>query len=227
MCGRYSLGNPDQLALRFEAELNDALKPRYDVRPTQVMPVVVNRGSNQIELMQWGLIPAWAKEPKPIINARAETVAEKPSFKRAFVSSRCLIPASSFYEWQETKSGKQPHLFKLKSQDLFAMAGLCSLWKSPQGEAIPTYAILTTAANGVVGKVHQRMPVILRQADERLWLDPDLKDPDFLQGLLNPFPASQMTAYPVSSELNRPDVADSPALIQPLDARQAYTPDLV
>jgi putative SOS response-associated peptidase YedK len=140
MSGRYSLSNPQSIAPRFRAQpLGPSLKPRYNVRPPDVMPVVVNRGGNQVELLRWGFLPRWAKDPdEGFINARSEHLEQKAAFAKSFATRRCVIPASSFFAWAETEQGKVPYLFKLKSEDLFGMAGLYRLWEDPRGEIVPT-----------------------------------------------------------------------------------------
>jgi putative SOS response-associated peptidase YedK len=230
MCGRYSLTNPQNIAPRFHAAPEDAqLKPRYNVAPTQVMPVVVRAGAmNRIEAMQWGLIPFWSKEPKAgFSNAKAETLSEKPSFKRAFLHRRCVVPASSFYEWQQQGTSKQPHLVHLKGETLFGFAAVWDAWRAADGTAVHSYAIITCPPNSLMAPIHDRMPAILQRADEDVWLDPSLTDPAFLSGLLKPFPASRMAAYRVSTEVNSPR-HDTPQLIEPLDHKPTdrYFPSL-
>jgi putative SOS response-associated peptidase YedK len=169
--------------------------------------------------MRWGLIPSWAKEAAigdKLINARGETVAEKPSFRGPFRRTRCLVPASGFYEWQKTASGKVPHFIHLVDDDLFAMAGLYDVWHDPAGEDVRSYTIITTGANAMMAPIHQRMPVILRREDEETWLDPDAPT-EVLQTLLRPYDGA-MDAYPVSTRVNRPD-QDDPGVIEPLPER--------
>jgi putative SOS response-associated peptidase YedK len=153
--------------------------------------------------MEWGLIPFWSKKGKGLINARAETVSSKPSFKRAFRSKRCLVPASSFFEWQQTSEGKVPFLIKLKDQELFALAGLYEEWTNAEGEPIKTYAILTCGPNTLMAPIHNRMPVILTPRAEGTWLNPAAELPALRQ-LLKPYAASQMEAYLVSRDVNSP-----------------------
>jgi len=192
MCGRYSFYPPKNFASRFSLELSskdlDKLTPNGNVSPGQVMPVITkNDNSNQLDFMKWGLIPAWAKNYKidhGMINARSESLASKPSFKDSFQNSRCLIPATGFYEWQKTAKTSTPYLFQLKDQSLFSFAGLFSN---------STYTIITTDPNPLVSKVHHRMPVILNQTDESIWLNPN-SNPNLLLSLLKPFPSQFMSS---------------------------------
>lgn len=163
-----------------------------------------------METLRWGLIPSWADDPgigARMINARSETVAEKPSFRRAFKDRRCLIPADGFYEWQRTNGGKQPYYFQTEDRRPFAFAGLWESW-SREGEEIHSCAILTTNANDLVGEIHPRMPVILPPEDYDLWLDPDARESDLLLPLLRPYPAGDMQAHPVSRKVNKPSNND-------------------
>lgn len=230
MCGRYSLVNPANLSSRFYAKQGALdFKPRYNVAPTQSMPVVVREeDQNRLELMQWGLIPSWSKEPAGgFINAKAETVAEKPSFKSAFLRRRCVVPASSFYEWQAEGTSKQPYLIHVKDEPLFGFAGLWDAWRAPDGTELHSYTIITCPANRLLAPIHDRMPVILNRADEDIWLDPSLTDAEFLSGLLKAFPDSQIDAYRVSTAVNTPR-NDSPEMTAPIDTKPSgrYLPDL-
>lgn len=206
MCGRYALEELGQSFLsRFQiATPVDLADPRPEIFPSQLMPVVLRDGEvNRVELMQWGLIPHWSKEPKGWINAKAETAAQKPSFKRAFRQSRCLIPASAFFEWKKTPAGKEPYILKLKDQELFGFAGLYDTWYDPDGQPIRSYTILTCVPNALVAQVHHRMPVILKPEDEQTWLDRQT-DLATLNQLLRPYPTEQMEAAPVSSMISNP-----------------------
>jgi putative SOS response-associated peptidase YedK len=218
MCGRYTLVEVDGLQRRFEIEgAPPEIPARYNVAPTQTMPVVTRHSPNQLELMRWGLIPSWAKDPtigSRMINARAETVAEKPAFKRALERRRCLIPATGFYEWKQTEHGKVPHYIHLTDEPLFAFAGLYENWRAPDETWIRSYTIITTTANDLMAPLHNRMPVILDREDENLWLDPDATETERLLPLLRPYPARRMEAYPVSRAVNSP-TNESPALITP------------
>jgi putative SOS response-associated peptidase YedK len=173
--------------------------------------------------MVWGLIPHWAKDDKfkfQTINARVEGMESKPVYRKPFRMQRCLVPATGFYEWDKTQTPSQPYYFTLKSGEMFAFAGLYDVWTDPKtNKEIQSYTIITTAANGVVGKIHHRMPVILLREDEDEWLNPDIIEPERLLPLLKPYPDTEMIAYPVSTAVNRPNM-DSAELIKPLDRKQ-------
>lgn len=198
MCGRYILLRPNDLFERFGVpNWLEGLLDNADVRPTQLSPVIGM--DRRAELMRWGLVPAWAKDPAmgaKLINARAETLAEKPSFRRPLRSGRCLIPATGFYEWQAspTGRGKTKMLFTRADGDMFGFAGLCDVWRDPSGRELKTYTIVTTAPNAVVAPVHDRMPVILTRETEEVWLDPDEHDPQNLIPCLLPLPAEELIA---------------------------------
>lgn len=220
MCGRFSQTQSlNQLTTRFlipDAVLD--LKPRYNIAPSQDVSVVINQsGKRSLNLFHWGLIPSWAKERaigNKMINARAETLKEKPSFKRLIQKKRLLIPADGFYEWQKDATGKTktPFFIGLKSKELFGFAGLWDVWKSPEGEEVRSFTIITTDANGVLRPIHDRMPVILKKEDEAAWLDPELQLEKVL-GFLAPYPETEMVAYPVSRLVNSPK-NDSPECVQ-------------
>jgi putative SOS response-associated peptidase YedK len=217
MCGRYTLSTPvGKLAEEFDlsGSLPD-LQSSYNVAPTQEVPAVVaGNGGRRLEMLRWGLIPSWADDPgigSRMINARSETVAEKPSFRRAFKERRCLIPADGFYEWQKTNGSKQPYYFRMKDGRPFAFAGLWESWAG-DGE-IRSCTILTTDANHLVGEIHQRMPVILPSEYYELWLEPAVREPDQLLPLLNPYPTDEMEAYPVSRRVNSPS-NDDPGCVE-------------
>lgn len=206
MCGRFTLfADPDRLAERFEASLPEAgLQPRYNAAPTQHLPVILNEDPSAIQLLQWGLIPFWAKDPaigSRMINARAETLAEKPSFRTAFKKRRCLVLADGFYEWMKTPDGKQPMRITLASGEPFAMAGLWESWDAPDGSPLRTFTIVTGQPNTLVAPIHDRMPAILLPEHEAIWLD-NAAEPAIWQDILRPYPAERMTAYPVSRRVN-------------------------
>lgn len=206
MCGRYELKEIEGLGARFRANSERLdLSPRYNVAPGQVMPVVVHKGEeNSLELMKWGLVPYWAKDPRignKMINARAETVLEKPSYRKPLQSKRCLVPVSGFYEWQDTGTGKTPYHIVLKDEPVFALAGLYDTWIDPQGRQLDTYTIITTSANSFMERLHHRMPVILGQETEEMWLDPATPI-SRLVNLMAPFEPEKMLAAPVSQRVN-------------------------
>ncbi|MED3550671.1 SOS response-associated peptidase [Cytobacillus praedii] len=213
MCGRFTLtATFTEIIQRFEiaAAIEEELyNPNYNVAPSQSVLSVINDGSkNRLGFLRWGLIPPWAKDMKignKMINARAETIAEKPSFRSAFKKKRCLIIADSFYEWKRhDDQTKTPMRIKLRSGDLFAMAGLWDRWISPNGESIYSCSVITTTPNDLVKGIHDRMPAILKPNDEKIWLDPAISDIKQLNSLLNPFNQDLMETYEVSSLVNSP-----------------------
>jgi putative SOS response-associated peptidase YedK len=222
MCGRFTLTrNLKELAERFSASVpSDATPttPRYNIAPTQNVIVVSDDGQRRLQPMRWGLIPSWAKDPaigNRMINARAETLADKPSFRNALKKRRCIIPADGFYEWQKLGKVKQPVHIVLKTREPFGFAGLWEHWKSPEGEEILTCTIITTEANDLLKTVHDRMPVILTREAEGVWLDPKIQEPEKLLPLLKQFPSEAMEYYPVSRQVNSPAV-DQPGNIEPV-----------
>ena len=216
MCGRYTLTvNIKTIAETFGVAPNIETSPRYNVAPTQEVVSILSNGSAHLDWLQWGLIPSWAKDESigsKMINARAETLAEKPSFKRLLRSKRCLVVADGFYEWKKEHGGKTPMYITLKNGEPFAFAGLWDQWKSPDGQQIHTCTIITTDPNDVVATIHNRMPAILVPDAYDLWLDPDVRDEHALTHWLSPYPAEEMTARPVSRLVNDPK-HDSPELI--------------
>lgn len=218
MCGRFALtANPEAIQQAFNLDsVTQELVPRYNIAPSQPIAVITNQNPKQLDFFKWGLIPSWSKDPaigNKMINARAETAAEKPSFKAAFKRRRCLIPASGFYEWPQTT--KQPMYIHLKGQDVFAFAGLWEQWFSPDGSEILSCTILTTEPNELLSTFHHRMAVILRPEDYATWLTPGEVDPKTLMPLMQPYSADRMDAYEVSKAVNSP-VNDGYDLIQPL-----------
>lgn len=210
MCGRFTLvTNPDQLQVRFSLDdIPFDLQPRYNIAPGQLIPAIIeDKGQRRIGQLKWGLVPTWAQDEKigyKMINARAETLQEKPAFKRLFERKRCIIPADGFYEWQQRKSGKQPMRIMMKSGELFAFAGLFDTWIKPDGQKVHSCTIVTTKPNEVVKDIHDRMPVILRQEDEAIWLDREKYDAELLRSLLVPYDPEEMRAYPVSTIVGSP-----------------------
>ncbi len=206
MCGRYSFAIVDELIEeRFGVRVRTAIyKARYNCAPGQELAVISNSTPGEISLFHWGLIPSWAKEKSigyKMINARSETILEKPSYKNAFRSRRCLVPADSFFEWKKD-SEKTPYRILMKDEKPFAMAGIWDHWATADGEIIHSFSILTTSPNELMSGIHDRMPVILSAADEKRWLSPS-SDSELL-GILKPYPAEKMKAYKISKLVNSP-----------------------
>jgi putative SOS response-associated peptidase YedK len=222
MCGRLTQQlSSEEIARLFDAkdEVHDA-GGNYNVAPTQPIRAILERDDERVlTILRWGLVPPWADSLQigaRLINARGETLAEKPSFRTAFRRHRCLIPADSFYEWQTTPGGKTPYVIERQDGQPLAMAGLWSSWRAPTTSAtIPTCTIVTTTANALVAPVHDRMPVILPTTDWDEWLDPANENVAALQSLLRPFPADQLTAYRVAALVNNVR-NNGPELVQPL-----------
>src|SRR6266700_2958960 len=210
MCGRFTLTtNIAAIAQAFQVAPTLQVEPRYNVAPTQQVVTVMQDETRHLELLRWGLIPAWAKDESignKMINARAETLAEKPSFKRLLTSKRCLVVADGFYEWKKEPGGKTPMYITLKSGSPFAFAGLWDLWHSPDGQEIHSCTLVTTQPNAVVAPIHDRMPAILLPDAREMWLDTSLQDEHALLPLLAPYPADEMTARAVSRLVNNPKV---------------------
>jgi putative SOS response-associated peptidase YedK len=225
MCGAYGFSVKDAKEVydRFEVvnQLED-LKPRWNVRPGQMNPVITSASPNRISRMFWGLIPYWAKDEKSTwstINARAETVESAASYRVPFRRRRCIVPATGFYEPDKINFAKPPfpwHYFKLKEQEVFGFAGLYDVWKDRQsGKEIYSYTIITTEPNEVVGEFHNRMPVILQREDEETWLNPDISEPAQLLPLLKSYPAEKMETWPVGDEA-RNVKNDYPEVMKPI-----------
>ena len=221
MCGRYSLvASIAELEDRFGFEgANAAYSPSYNVAPTQgVLTVVAESDARRAVRMRWGLIPSWAREASigsRMINARAETVTEKPSFRTALRRRRCLVLADGFYEWRRTGVGKRPMRILMASGEPFAFAGLWDTWRDQQGEAVTSCTIITTVANDLLRPIHDRMPVILQRDREDLWLDHDVRGPDVLREVLIPHDPGAMKAHEVSTLVNSTS-NDGPELSVPV-----------
>lgn len=222
MCGRFTLTiDPSHLQEAFPwATIPNDLNPRYNIAPSQPVAVIPNTGENALSMYKWGLIPSWSKDPAigdRMINARAETLAEKPSFRNAYRRRRCLILADGFYEWKQNPGmkSKQPVYIRLKDDRPFAFAGLWELWSSPDGSEIRSCTIITTQPNSLLEPIHNRMPVILPPDAYNQWLVPEDQLPAQLNGLLVSYPADEMIAFPVSKMVNSPQF-DSPDLIKPV-----------
>lgn len=216
MCGRYSLiADLGELARRFEFDGDWlAFESTYNVAPTHNVLTVVGGDTRRAGYMRWGLIPRWAKDAKigsRMINARAETVAEKPSFRDSLKRRRCLVLADGFYEWQRDDKAKRPMRVVMRSGEPFAFAGIWSVWKDPEGNRVATCAIITTTASDLLMPIHDRMPVVLPRELEKFWLDPAIEDPAAITNVLTPAPNDAMKAYEVSTLVNsvannRPEV---------------------
>jgi putative SOS response-associated peptidase YedK len=221
MCGRFTLTKPVPVLAEFFLFPDSAApqEPRYNIAPTQAVAVVrAPAGSHHRELafLRWGLIPSWATDPaigNRLINARAETVAEKPAFRSAFRQRRCLVLADGFYEWQRQGNKKQPYYFRMRDGQPFAFAGLWERWED-QGKPVETCTLLTTEANDVLRPVHERMPVILEPDTHDRWLDPAVQKAELLKPLLHPYRSEAMIGYPVSALVNNPR-NESPKCVEP------------
>ena len=221
MCGRYTITiNPD--TMREEMGLKDIpadFPQRFNIAPTQPVAVVADADERKVEMMRWGLIPFWAKDPtigSRLINARSETISEKPAFKNAFAKRRCLILADGFYEWQKgagPRGRSQPYYFKREDGKPFAFAGLWEFWRSPENEEVRSCTIITCAANELVKPVHERMPVML--SGDALWAWLGNRPSPELQALLRPYSPEEMVRFPVAPLVNRPEL-DSPELVLPV-----------
>ena len=226
MCGRYTLRSRGSEKF-YGVPLSQLpfLAPRYNIAPTQSVPVIVARGAErELAMFQWGLIPSWSKEPKGFINARAETLADKPSFSESFQRRRCLIPADGFYEWQRHGRSKQPYFFQMKDEAPFAFAGIWDKWQG-NGLPITSCAIITTTPNELLATIHDRMPVILGDEAQERWLGSDVR-PAELKEMLVPFPGSRMKSFPVSSRVNGAE-ADDAQLVEEVELRQEPTTGLL
>jgi putative SOS response-associated peptidase YedK len=208
MCGRFTITDPiDAILDRYYASIADGLeyRPNYNAAPMQYIPTIIgSKDGNRLGSLRWGLVPTWAKDEKignKMINARAETIAEKPAFKRLISSKRCIIPTNGFYEWRKDGSNKQPMRILMKDDSIFSLAGLYDTWTDPDGNKLSTCTIITTEPNSLMEDIHNRMPVILRPEDEGKWLGRDNDDVQSLLGLLKPYQASEMRAYEVPKEV--------------------------
>ncbi|MCL6458579.1 MAG: SOS response-associated peptidase [Gorillibacterium sp.] len=226
MCGRFTITiSLDELYEMFRLEdigvyVNTPFPPRYNVAPTQMVPAIIGNmeGKRKLGELRWGLIPSWAKDEKigyQMINAKAETVAEKPAFKASFVRKRCMIPVDGFYEWKKSGTTKQPYRIVMKDRPAFGLAGLYDTWTNPAGLKVSSCTIITTTPNELMANMHDRMPVILRRADESAWLDRTNQDIVLLKAMLQPYDATAMRAYKVSSAVGNVK-NDSPELIEQL-----------
>jgi putative SOS response-associated peptidase YedK len=211
MCGRFTLTvDPSDLQDAFgEFTFPNQFAPRFNIAPTQPVLAIPNDGKNKADFFLWGLIPSWAKDPSianKLINARGETIAEKPSFRGGFKYKRCLILADGFYEWKSEPAAKikTPYFIHMKDRKPFAFAGLWDEWQSSNGDALRTCTIITTGPNDLMRPLHNRMPVILQPRDYVDWLDPAPRAPESLLPLIKSYPADNMSAYTVSTLVNSP-----------------------
>jgi putative SOS response-associated peptidase YedK len=212
MCGRYALAlEADDLQEAFpDFIFPDQFQPRYNIAPGQPILTIPNDETRKATLQVWGLIPSWAKDPeigRGLINARAETLGEKPSFRGSYKYHRCLIPANGFFEWQAQPgtTGKLPFFIKMKSGEPFAFAGLWDTWQSPDGAQVASATIITTTPNELMATIHSRMPVILPKDCYTQWLDPSPQPPSRFESLLVPYPSKEMIAVPISKLVNKPE----------------------
>lgn len=223
MCGRFTLSSPPSVLARlFLLDETPKLSPRFNIAPTQAVAVIrwsEETRSRRLAMHQWGLIPSWAKDPAvgaKMINARSETVAERPAFRSAFRRRRCLVPADGFYEWVRAGNRKQPYHIRMRDGRPFAFAGIWERWKGAGDSTLHTCALLTTVPNELLKPLHHRMPVILPEQVHAQWLDPANQDEAALRNLLQPYPAAGMIAYPVDRRVNNPGI-DGKENIDPLD----------
>ena len=225
MCGRYTVvADANKLKDRFNADVTDNYVKRYNAAPSQLLPVITSVNPAGFSFFYWGLVPDWSKNKSisgKLINARADTIAEKVSFRTALHSRRCLVPADGFYEWKKmTKKSKIPYRFILNEQKPFAFAGLWEEYENEEQEMVHTFTIITTEANEVVKPVHDRMPVILTPETEKLWMNNDTSEQELLE-ILTPYPAGEMGHYAVTSKVNNP-ANDDPDLIEPAPAADQF-----
>ncbi|OGS42892.1 MAG: hypothetical protein A3K76_01050 [Euryarchaeota archaeon RBG_13_57_23] len=218
MCGRFAIAYTMGLFSRFGVK-EDAPEfvPRFNIAPTQSVPVIVRDGKRKAVMMNWGLVPFWAKDPKignRLINARAESVSTKPAFRGALKKRRCIVPTTGFYEWRREDKVKTPFYVHMKDNSFFGLAGMYDKWRRPDGSTLQTFTIITTTPNSVLEKIHNRMPVILKPEQEEDWLSNAELSAKALEGFFKPYPSRSMTAYEVSRTVNSP-ANDSPELILP------------
>jgi putative SOS response-associated peptidase YedK len=218
MCGRFTIVPTIDFHERFALLPGPVIRPRYNVAPGQEVPIIIGGDRNHVVPMTWGFIPSFAKDPmtgRPMINARAETLMDRAAFRDAVQNRRCLVPASGFYEWKKEGKRKVPFYIRLKTTHLFAFAGLYETRRDPAGRELATFTIITTEPNEIVSGLHDRMPVILPHEKEENWIRAGMVGPADLSGMLAPYPAGEMEAYPVSGNINDPG-SEGPGLIQPL-----------
>ncbi|MEN6395198.1 MAG: SOS response-associated peptidase [Methanoregula sp.] len=217
MCGRYSLACIDDICGRFRViDPSIGFRSHFNIAPGSTNPVIVAHERVEAVMMQWGLVPHWAKDITAThhpINARAEGLLEKPMFRDLVRTKRCMVPASGFFEWKQEGGRKIPFYFSVRDDPVFAFAGLYDIWRNPSGTTLATYTIITTAANSLMAPVHDRMPAILQQDDEIRWLSGTALPEDEMSRILAPYPAERMEGYPVSERVNRPAVDDEQVIL--------------
>jgi putative SOS response-associated peptidase YedK len=228
MCGRYTLSKLEQILRQFPSitELPPDLAPRFNIAPTQPIPVIANNRPDRLEMFHWGLVPSWAKDVaigNKMINARGETLAEKPAFRTALKRRRCLVPADGFYEWQNNPDGKTktPMYVRVDGGLPFAFAGLWDVWHSPDGSELPSCTIITTSPNSLMSAIHDRMPVIVPPEDYQRWLAKEEQEAGDLMDIIKPFPAERMEVYPVAKTVNSPK-NETPSCIAPVASEMLF-----
>jgi putative SOS response-associated peptidase YedK len=221
MCGRFTLHHAtEDVAERFAVEQTLLeLKPRFNIAPSQPVAAIVQRESRVLQELKWGLVPSWARDPaigNRLINARAETLADKPAFRSAFARGRCLIPASGYYEWKREGRSRTPMLVRRHGGEPFLMAGLYERWPTPEEGVLRSCTIITTEPNEVAALVHHRMPAILTEGAAEVWMDREFTDVEALRRILRPYPLSDLVVHPVSDRVNRA-TDDDRTMIEPVD----------
>jgi len=223
MCGRYSLWCIDDLCGRFRViDPSVGFRSHFNIAPGSTNPVITMHERAEAVMMQWGLLPNWAKDINAThrpINARAESLAEKPMFRDLLETKRCLVPASGFFEWKQERGHKIPFYVHLKDEPVFAFAGLYDTWSNPAGTTLSTYTIITTVPNAIMAPIHDRMPVILQSEDEKRWISPGPLSVEEMHRIFLPYPVEGMEVYPVSDRVNTPG-ADDEKVIERLKGLQ-------
>lgn len=219
MCGRFSFSPLTKIIEdRFDVKVDQQYRPRFNSAPSQNLAVISNQDPGILSYYRWGLIPFWAKDSKignRMINARAETITEKPSFRNSIKRKRCLVLSDGFFEWKKiNEKEKIPYRIMMKDESLFSMAGIWDSWKNEEGNLVNSFSILTIGPNALMENIHHRMPVILDPSDEKVWIGES--SPESVISLLKPYPAEKMTAYPISRLVNSPS-NDGPEILEPVE----------
>jgi len=219
MCGRFAISHIPGFFSRFMVHGSDIeIEPRYNIAPTQEVPIIIAHSPNRVVMMRWGLVPFWAKDSRigsRLINARGETISTSPAFRVSATKRRCLVPATGFYEWKKSGARKIPYYCHLKGDGFFAFAGLYDRWRTPQGTDLMSFTIVTTTPNSLVSKLHNRMPVMLLRENEGRWMEPGPLAPSDLRRVLVPYPVKEMEAYRVLGAVGNPD-NESEDFVKPL-----------